>query len=118
MFLFTPEPRKPATYAEACLDHALVIFWPGLTWDALRERGLTDLELNHVVSECVFGLNKAWKGGPDSPVTGWDAWGGAQPRFWAVTQADGWTWSLREPDYQGAALLNAVRELRGIWRPA
>lgn len=120
--LFTPEPRTPRTYAECCLDRALGSCHPTLTWEGLAERGATDDELRWYVGEFAFGLGKGHWSGPGEEWLRYDCIGGANPHLFAVRQDEvfplGGFDRSRTPDFFGPVLLNAVRELRGIWRPA
>ena len=113
--LFTPEPRQPVTYPEYCLEHATRD-----QWNRLRPE-MTDAELREALTRAVLhcdpGCQGNTPGGLFSRVHYFvesDAL-----RFWAV--AEGETEleaSKRAPDFSGVSLMNVVRELRGIWRPA
>ena len=107
--LFGPlPPREPRAYAERCLDRATR---PAAYWARFPDRLATDEQLRQHLA-WVLG---DWVGasGP-----GYHYITRSGLRFWAVQQGEfAYEAEQRKPDFQGTALLNAVRELRGIWRP-
>lgn len=115
MFLFTPEPRAPHTYAERCLMYATE---RSGEWEQYPD-GMTDAQLHNVLTSRVLHCSPGMLGhAPDGSrihlFVDTDSL-----RLWAVGENESELDASKRPaDYSGATLLSAVRELRGIWRPA
>lgn len=113
--LFAPQPRAPRTYAERCLLYAT---GRSGEWEQYPD-GLTDAQLHTVLTRRVLHCSPGLLGhAPDGSrihlFVDTDTL-----RLWAVGEHESELEASKRPaDYSGTGLMNAVRELRGIWRPS
>lgn len=110
--LFAPQPREPRTYAEFCLTRLLAGY-------SVPSQEMTDAQVREWLTRGPLSGDHGVQG----PARD------GKPRFHAMTSTERFqVWALaadesevqaarRAPDLSGQALMNAVRELCGIWRP-
>lgn len=116
MTLFAPESRAPRTYAETCLEIATraEVYWRDCPDRLMTDEALRQRLMGWVLYGDVGGMGGLPDGEPYHYKADTD-----NLRFWAIRHGESeLAASKRAPDFSGLALLNAVRELRGIWRPA